>query len=162
MSANPSQQHIARNDLDCNADLTANESLDTSKQDRHSTMEMTNGDIVAGNRYILLSSAHDCATIENNIVALAGVVSCCSTVDLAYTLAVKRNFFHQRAFVIVPETLTCSALERVHWTVGVQKDVCPTLAFAFTGGLTLTIYPHKQTDSRICNRSRCPVATDGF
>ena len=114
----------------------ANGSLVTPRTDQRPMIGSVNEESSTDrNKYLLISSAHDLPTMENNIAVLSGVVSRCSAVDLAYTFAARRSLFHHRAFTIVPEVVTNSAVEREKWTVGVQKETTPTLAFAFTGRL---------------------------
>ena len=84
-------------------------------------------------RFLLVSSAHDLATVEKNVDVLSEVVSSCDAVDLAHTLAIKRNLFHHRAITVVSETANQTDVVRKKWTFGVGRDVSPTLAFAFTG-----------------------------
>ncbi len=84
-------------------------------------------------RLLLVSSAHDMVTLEKNVDVLPEVVSSCDAVDLAYTLANRRNLFRHRAMTVVPETARQIDVVPEKWTFGVGREVSPTLAFAFTG-----------------------------
>jgi hypothetical protein len=98
-------------------------------------MKSQNGSL-NGDCFLLVSSAHDPATLENIISAISNVVSRCGMADLAYTLAMKRSLFHHRAYAIVPKRMIESPLERDRWVAGVQKESVPTLGFAFTGRIS--------------------------
>ena len=82
---------------------------------------------------ILPFSGHDDFSLKANISAIAEVAGDYNTVDLAYTLGVRRSKFVQRAFSISSTNSPRSALQESSMTFGKGSSLGKTVGFIFTG-----------------------------
>ncbi|TLD20006.1 hypothetical protein E2P81_ATG09076 [Venturia nashicola] len=88
-----------------------------------------------GRLHLLALSAHNQATLDNNIAALDSCLAGADLYHLAYTLASKRSNFNVRAFALLCARDVDSSEVGSHLKCRTKhhKGPVPTLAFAFTG-----------------------------
>lgn len=84
--------------------------------------------------FLLLFSAHDKATLMNNIAAHGGIVNKYSLLDLSYTLANRRTYLQSRAFVVGGHASldSCFSNAADAFTFG-EKRKASKIGFVFTG-----------------------------
>lgn len=84
--------------------------------------------------YLLSFSAHDKATLKQNIAAYSKVASDYSLLDLSYTLAERRSRLASRGFVVASHSSLSTALAEDGSAFSyAEKKRSPTVGFVFTG-----------------------------
>lgn len=123
--------------------------------------------------HLLTISAHNQATLDNNIAALNNCLAGANLHHLAYTLSTKRSNFNVRAFALVrgKDVKTAGVEYRLKCRVNHHKGPVPNLAFAFTGqgaqwpqmGVQLmTAYPSFRTTIANLDRTLATVSPPPF
>lgn len=87
----------------------------------------------AKKRYLLAFSAHDQATLKNNIRALSKVAIKYKIPDISYTLGAHRTKFMHRGFSICSSRTISEELQGSKVTYGLSRHTDSQIAFAFTG-----------------------------
>ena len=119
------------------SEITGNGANDTKDQLQHSAVTDAQNMIMkpdAGTRQLVVLpfSAHNQASLLANMNALSQVIHRHSMADVAYTLAVKRSRFTQRAFCIVDKNeVVQTALGQDVKVFSSLQPIC--VGFAFTG-----------------------------
>ncbi|KAF3056229.1 Lovastatin diketide synthase LovF [Daldinia childiae] len=86
-----------------------------------------------GRPQLLLFSAHDRPTLQNNIEAFSTSCQDASLVDLAYTLGLRRTKFQERAFAIARRETIESNVKDALCEISSAPQEAACLAFVFTG-----------------------------
>ena len=86
-------------------------------------------------RCLLAFSAHDQATLKNNIRALSKVATKYTIPDISYTLGAHRTKFMHRGFSICSSSTISEELQESKVTYGLSRHTDSQIAFAFTGEL---------------------------
>ncbi|KAF4334016.1 polyketide synthase [Fusarium beomiforme] len=89
--------------------------------------------IAASRPYLMLLSAHDRTTLEQNISAHAAVASKYYLPDLAYTLLSHRTKFPVRGFAVTSPSTIEQDFSLSRFTIGTAPSAPPELGFIFTG-----------------------------
>lgn len=90
----------------------------------------------AGRPHLLLFSAHDRPTLQNNIEAFSTRCQDASLVDLAYTLGLRRTKFQERAFAVARRESFESDVKGALCEISSAPQEAACLAFVFTGTYT--------------------------
>ncbi|KAK8061768.1 polyketide synthase [Apiospora phragmitis] len=86
----------------------------------------------AGRPHLLLFSAHDEATLRNNLQDVSDVVKEANLVDLAYTLGLRRTKLQKRAFVVAHKDRAQSEIKEATTRISAPKSA-PVFGLVFTG-----------------------------
>lgn len=87
-----------------------------------------------GRSHLLLISAHDEATLRNNIQDLLSTAQTANLLDLAYTLGVRRTKLPERAFIVAHKDRTKVEIRIENTRISSPKNP-PVIGLVFTGSL---------------------------